>query len=508
MKLSRKNIEAIALQECLTKPAEKLFELPEKVLQFGTGVLLRGLPDYFIDKANRQDIFNGRILMVKSTSNGATDEFSKQDGLYTLCIRGIENGEKIEEYIINSSISRVLSANENWDSILEAASNPEMQVVISNTTEIGITLVQDDIRLYPPLSFPGKLLAFLYTRYKAFSGDPSRGMVIIPTELITGNGEKLKSILNELSKMNRLETGFIEWLNTSNYFCNSLVDRIVPGKLTGNDLSNTQEKLGYEDDLMIMAESFRLWAVESNDDHVKEILSFSKADPSFIIAPDIEKFRELKLRLLNGTHTFSCGLAHLAGFSTVREAMQSEGMSSYLRNRLAKEITGIVACETISFDEAAAFAETTLERFSNPFLDHSWLSICLQYSTKMKLRNVPLLVKHYSKTTAAPEAMSLGFAAFLLFMKPVREVNGIFEGFANGKTYPIQDAEAGYFASQWESSGKENIVSEVLKDTRLWGEDLSLLPGFSKSVHENLQVLIQQGAMTTIRNLELNKTIA
>ncbi len=170
MQLSKKNLKNIKAQPGLIIPDEKLLSLPEKVLQFGTGVLLRGLPDYFIDKANRQGVFNGRVVIVKSTSQGGTDAFSQQDGLFTLCVKGIEDGNKVEETIINSSISRVLSANDEWKTILACAHNPEMQIVISNTTEVGITLVEDNIQSSPPVSFPGKLLAFLYERYKAFKG--------------------------------------------------------------------------------------------------------------------------------------------------------------------------------------------------------------------------------------------------------------------------------------------------------------------------------------------------
>jgi len=77
MILSEKNIRNIAKQQGLDIPAAELFSLPEKVLQFGTGVLLRGLPDYFIDKANKQGIFNGRVVIVKSTSQGGTDAFGE-----------------------------------------------------------------------------------------------------------------------------------------------------------------------------------------------------------------------------------------------------------------------------------------------------------------------------------------------------------------------------------------------------------------------------------------------
>src|SRR5690349_14486569 len=257
MKLSRYTLKNIQT-DSVAVPGEALFELPEKVLQFGTGVLLRGLPDYFIDKANRKGIFNGRIVVVKSTSQGDSSAFDKQDGLYTLCVRGVENGKKVEENIINSSISRVLSANEEWEKILECAHNRDLQIIISNTTEVGIQLVNDDVRHHPPKSYPGKLLAFLYERFKAFGGSAHSGMVIVPTELIPDNGKKLESIVLELAHLNGLEDAFIEWIEKHNCFCNSLVDRIVPGKPQADVQPEIENELGYSDSLLIMSEVYRL----------------------------------------------------------------------------------------------------------------------------------------------------------------------------------------------------------------------------------------------------------
>jgi tagaturonate reductase len=506
MQLSKQTLKEIKVQPGLTIPDEKLFALPERVLQFGTGVLLRGLPDYFIDKANRQGVFNGRVVVVKSTSSGGTDEFTKQDGLYSVCIRGLEDGQQVDEVIINSSISRVLSAKEEWESILLCSHNPDMQVIISNTTEVGITLVEDDIRLFPPLSFPGKLLSFLHQRYKFFKGSAESGMVIVPTELIINNGTKLRSIVLELAKMNKLDDEFINWLETANHFCNSLVDRIVPGKLSGTDLNNTEKKLGYKDDLMIMAECFRLWAIESDSERVKQILSFTQVDEGAVIAADIEKFRELKLRLLNGTHTFSCGLAYLAGFSTVREAMGNEFMSSFVHNLAIKELANAVSGESISYTEACEFAGKVLDRFRNPSLDHQWLSITVQYSSKMKMRNVPLLVRHYEKTNQVPEYMALGFAAYLLFMKATRNSKGQFVGQSNGAEYVIQDDIAQQIADKWNDNDSDRVVENVLSDKNLWGTDLSILNGFAEAVKTSLRSLIKNGAMTSLRQVQLHKT--
>jgi tagaturonate reductase len=446
--------------------------------------------------------------MVKSTSNGNANEFGKQDNLYTLCVKGMEDNKKVEEYIINSSISRVLSANENWSAVLECAHSAALQIIISNTTEVGIVLIEDDIRHFPPHSFPGKLLAFLFERYKAFHGSKESGMVIIPTELIIENGKKLKSIVVELARINKLEDGFISWLQDANQFCNSLVDRIVPGKLPLNDENNTEKKLGYKDDLMIMAESFRLWAIESDNERVKEILSFAQVDEGVVIAPDIEVFRELKLRLLNGTHTFSCGLAFLAGFGTVREAMSNSHMSSFIHGLALNEIPGAMAGSFISYNDACNFARKVLDRFKNPFLDHSWSNITVQYSSKMKMRNVPLLLKYYQNNAATPELMAFGFASYLLFMKCSKNAKGKFYGYTNGAAYEIQDDAAGYFAEKWANHDANALVDEILCDKNFWGEDLSALQGFADAVKVHLDSLQKNGVMATLRRVELNKTPA
>lgn len=505
MQLSKKTISQIGSDVSL--PAQAILELPEKVLQFGTGVLLRGLPDYFIDKANKQGIFNGRVVVVKSTSTGGTDAFATQDGLFTLCVKGIEDSKKTEETIINASISRVLSAAEEWKEILKCAHNPEMQLVISNTTEVGIVLTQDDILQSPPASFPGKLLAFLHERYKAFNGSKESGMVIVPTELITNNGTKLREIVLELAEQNKLEKPFIQWLASANHFCNSLVDRIVPGKLPAAEQKATEAKLGYTDELMIMAEPFRLWAIESDSERVKEVLSFSQADKGVVITPDIEKFRELKLRLLNGTHTFSSGLAVLAGFTTVKEAMASEQMASFVRRLMMLEIAAAMSGDTISYNEACAFANTVIDRFRNPFIDHQWISITMNFTSKMRLRNIPLLLRHYEKADKVPVQMAQGFAAYLLFMKCSKGDDGNYYGQTGSLKYKLQDDKAAYFSEKWKLNTGD-LVKTVLADTELWGLDLSHLPGLVEAITNYIEVIEQEGALSLITEGHLKKTIA
>jgi tagaturonate reductase len=484
-------------------PVENIFSLPEKVLQFGTGVLLRALPDFFIDKANKKGIFNGRIIVVKSME-GSSDYFSRQDNLYTTIIKGIENGKVTEETIINASVSRVLTAKEDWNEILKCAYNKDLQIIISNTTEVGIVLTEDQITNAPPGSFPGKLLAFLYERFKAFNGSEESGMIIIPTELITDNGSVLRDIVITLAKQNNLEPEFIEWIQNDNHFCNSLVDRIVPGRLPAEEHKATEKTLGYEDNLMIMAEPFRLWAIETKSEKVKDILSFAQADEGVILTKDIHKFKELKLRLLNGTHTLSCALAMLSGFITVKEAMNDKAFFNFVHRLIFDELAVATATNGISLEEANAFSAKVLDRFRNPFLEHKWNSIALNYTSKIKARDIPLLKKYYAVKNKAPQHFALGFAAYLLFMKTEYSA-GKYVKNLHEKEYILQDEEAGYLYNLWQENNAQTIVNAVFKNNRLWGEDLTQYENFAETVSLFLHSLSETGAQKTIENL-INKT--
>ncbi|MEO9005300.1 MAG: tagaturonate reductase, partial [Ginsengibacter sp.] len=343
MKLSRYTLKNISSENVIV-PDQEIFELPEKVLQFGTGILLRGLPDYFIDRANRNGVFNGRVVMIKSTSKGDASSYDKQDGLYTLCERGFKNGKKTEENIIISSVSRVLIAQTDWSKILECAHDKNFEIIISNTTEVGITLVHEDIKRFPPVSFPGKLLAILYERFIAFNGSEDSGFVIVPTELIVDNGKKLESIVQELAHLNSLDDKFIEWLENCNYFCSSLVDRIVTGTPDKDVKESIENELGYTDELLTVSEVYSLWAIEG-DQKIKDVLSFGAVGDGIVIEPNIDLHRELKLRLLNGTHTLTCGLAFLAGYRLVRDAMEDDLSSGFIEGLMKNEIAPSIPYE-------------------------------------------------------------------------------------------------------------------------------------------------------------------
>lgn len=485
----------------LIKPDASLLQLPEKILQFGTGILLRGLPGYLVDKANRQGLFQGRILAVKSTSRGPLEAFNQQHGLYTLAIRGIENKKPVEENIICSSLRRVLPATTHWRDVMQSAGNPDLKIIISNTTEAGLQLIEETIFQDPPRTFPGKLLAFLYRRYHAFKAAKGQGMVIIPTELVPENGQRLKEIIRHLTEYNKLEYQFTDWLEQENYFCNSLVDRIVPGKPDEIFTQVFESEYGYHDELLITAEPYHLWAVEG-DEQIASMVSFSQADQGMIITSDINTYREIKLRLLNGAHTLSCGVSFLADIPTVKGTMDHPLIASYINRLMFDEIIPSIPYP-VDKEKAADFARKVLDRFRNPYIHHQWLDISTQYTVKMKMRVVPILLRHYELFTAVPKLMAFGFAAYFFFMKINRQQDHRYFAGNNGSKYTVTDSEALYFYTQWKRfhGDTDALTEEVLRNIGLWGTDLTGLPGFADSVKAQLHTMSEGGMLHALQTV-------
>ena len=471
MKLKRSILQDIAGVNNLILPTEEQLNYPEKVLQFGTGVLLRGLPDQYISEANRAGKFRGRVVVVKSTQNGTTDDFADQDGLYTVCVKGIDNGQLVDKAYVNASISRVLSATEDWTSILAFAKSEDLSIVTSNTTEVGIVYTEEPILDGVPSSFPGKLLAILHERFIHFNGDASKGLVIIPAELIEENGSKLADILNRLAVHNQLGEAFIQWLNQANPICNTLVDRIVPGKLSAIDQATTETALGYSDALMIMAEPFGLWAIASTDQRVMDALGFCDEAKGCRVVPSIQQFKELKLRMLNASHTFSCGVSMLAGMELVKDSMNNETVKTYISQLALEEIANAITGDKISTAEADAFGKAVLDRFANPFLEHKWVSISAQFTLKMKIRCLPLIIATYEKTGQLPLRMLIGFSAYLVQMDLVN------------------------------SNDLSTSLSNVLSDKETWGQDLAAIPGFQDKVLVITASIQSKGILPTINQL-------
>ena len=482
--------EAYQHRDDLKVPTSQQLNLPEKVLQFGTGRFLRGFADYFIDRANRQGLFGGRVVVVSSTGSGRGALFNDQDGLYTLCIQGLDDGEPVERRSIIGSVSRAIAAPDAWDKVLRLARSSDLELILSNTTEVGIQLdTNDAIDLDPPRSYPGKLTAFLYERARAFKYAPSAGLTILPCELIEDNGARLRGIVLELAERWELDEAFIEWLETSNTFCDTLVDRIVTGRPGEEELQKHQDELGYTDELFTTAEIYRLWAIRATQDQIP----FAGADEGIVVAEDITPYRERKVRILNGTHTSTVPAAFLSGHETILDAMRADATSSFIRSTMLEDIV-----PSLDVEGGRPFAEDVLQRFANPYLEHQLIDITLQITSKMRPRVVPSIRRYHEKHDALPRHLCFGFAAYLRFMRGVEAKDGTIYGRRGDEKYPIRDDHADHLMQAWqdvkEPSDLPAFVERICGVEDFWGLNLNDIPGFAETVTRHLQAIQEHGA--------------
>jgi tagaturonate reductase len=461
---------------------------PEKIVQFGTGAFLRGFFDFFVDEANRRGEFSGCIVAVSSTGSSRDAQLNAQDGLFTLAIQGIEEGRATQRSQLVSSVTRAISAGEEWGSVLALARDPELRLVVSNTTEVGIVLDEEDrFDADPPRSFPGKLTRFLYERASHFGFDVTRGLIVLPCELIEDNGTALRGIVLELAHRWRLDPKFEGWLESAVTFCNTLVDRIVPGPPSRDDAARLEASLGYRDALLTMCETYALFAIEG-DEALRSRLGFAN-DPRIVVAPDIRPYRERKVRVLNGGHTISVPIALLAGLETVREAVEDERVGRFMRRAILDEIV-----PSLDAADADTFARDVLARFANPYIRHALIDITLHQTTKLRVRVVPSIVGYHQRTGRVPGALAFGFAGYLAFMRG--EV--LAERRAAG--LPVrEDSEGDRVRAAWagtdisSDASLEAFVARLGADVTLWGTDLAALDGFIPLVADNLGRILRHG---------------
>ena len=411
---------------------------PEKVIQFGEGGFLRGFADWMLQALNEKTDFFGSVVVVQPIKDGLCDTLTAQDCIYTHLIRGVEGVEKS----VIDVISRCVKPYDNYDEYLKLAENPDFRFIISNTTEAGICYDDEDsLNSAPAKTFPAKLTQLLYKRFKLGLG----GFIILPCELIDRNGDNLKKAVLQYAKRWELEDGFIGWINSENHFCNTLVDRINTGYPKGEDID-----LGYEDNMLNTSEFFHLWVIEADCD-IEAELPFSKAGLNVIVTKDaLEMYRTRKVRILNGAHTSLVAYALLEGFDTVKSCMDDKTMRAHAEKCIFEEI---IPTLDLPRDELTDYANSVLERFSNPYIKHYWSSIVLNSVSKFKVRVLPSILEYIKRFDKMPSTLLLSFAKLIELYKT---------------DMTNDDKDVTEFM-------KTHSTREILANTALWDIDLSFI---------------------------------
>ena len=498
MRLNRKTIASIPHSAGVT--VGRLAEFPERILQFGEGNFLRSFVDWMIDAMNRRDLFGGRAVVVQPIERGLVDVLNEQDGLYTLILRGLQGGKVIEQREVIAAISRGIDPYRDWDAFLAAAAQPDLRFAVSNTTEAGIAYLDEPRPVGRcPASFPAKVAALLAERFSRLDGDPAKGLIFLPCELIDRNGDQLRSCVLRHAAAWGLSQECVRWVTGCNRFLNTLVDRIVPG-YPHEEMGTLTATLGYEDRLLTTSEIFHVWVIEGDTEVAKE-LPLTQAGLNVVWTPDLQPFRTRKVRILNGAHTMTALAAHLAGLDTVRQCVEDTVFGAYLRRGIFDEILPLL---TLPAKETRAFAEDVMERLANPFIKHNLISIALNSVSKYRVRVLPSLLEYRAAHHRLPPALTFSLAALLAFYRGTTIVDGALIGQRESGPYPVKDdapvLEA--FADQWRRYEHHcdalALCRALLARTDFWGEDLSALPDLLEGIAAQVARILQAGVRQAI----------
>lgn len=457
---------------------------PIKVLQFGEGNFLRAFVDWMIDILNEKTGFNGAVQVVQPIAQGMGTMVNAQDGLYHVVLNGIQQGKPVRETRLISSVANVLNPFENFESYLKLAENPDLKFIISNTTEAGITFDPKDTNPdVLPGSFPGKLTVLLYYRFKFFKGQSEKALTIMPCELIEKNGEALRNTILQYVAHWNLGDAFKTWIDKHTLFCNTLVDRIVPG-FPKDTISEIQNEIGYEDNLVVTAEPFHLWVIEPklpsgvSDEGLRKAFPVEEAGLQVKFVRDLTPYRTRKVRILNGAHTAMVPVAYLQGLRTVREAVEDKFTGEFIRLALEEEIIPTLDLPKQELDQ---FSADVMERFQNPSIRHELMSISLNSISKYQVRVLPSVLEYIKRTGKMPDRLLYSLAALIRFYK----------GEWQGQPIAVNDTPTilAFFQKVWTSKDPSVVVQEVLSNKEFWGTDLTTIKGLKDVVEKHLIAL-------------------
>ena len=478
---------------------------PERIIQFGEGNFLRAFVDWIIWNMNAKTNFNGSVVVVQPIDKGMVEWLNGQDCLYHVNLQGRLNGEPVNSLERIDVISRALNPYSQNAAFMALAEQPDIRFIISNTTEAGITFDPScKFTDAPASAYPGKLVQLLYRRYKTFNGCPSKGLILMPCELIFLNGHHLKECIYQYIELWNEDLGadyegFKEWFTKYNYVCATLVDRIVPG-FPRKDIAAIQEKVGYNDNLVVQAEIFHLWVIEKPEnmtiEQLREEFPAEKAGLHVLIAESEKPYHERKVTLLNGPHTVLSPVAYLSGINIVRDACNDPVIGQYIHKVQFEELMETL---NLPMDELRQFASDVLERFNNPYVDHQVTSIMLNSFPKFETRDLPGLKTYLERKGELPKGLVLGLAAIITYYKGGTRADGA----------PIQPNDAqeimDLLSQLWATGDLRKVAEGVLGATDIiWKEskqDLNTIPGLTDMVEGFLRDIQDKGMVETVKSI-------
>ena len=447
-----------------------------KILQYGEGNFLRTFVDVYFDTLNKNDGGMYAVNIVKPITFGTLERFEKQNNKYHIVLRGMESGKAVENVYKIDSLEKVIDPFSDYESYIALAKDPELKIIVSNTTEAGICYNgEDKMDGFDGITYPAKLTKFLYERFNAGLG----GVYLLPVELIDNNADELKKCVDKYIELWSLPEVFKKWNDEQNFYCNTLVDRIVSGYPRDEETKARLEALiGEKDELMSIGEPFGLWAVEKKGniaDYIKEGVH----NIEVVLTDNIGYYKKRKVRVLNGSHTNLVPTALMLGAVTVYDCMVDKKLSAFVEDTLKSEIIPFVSDD---IGATTVFANSVKDRFMNPFLNHQLVSISLNSISKWRARVLPSFKDYYERYGEIPPCLTIGFSYLMALYSSIEKQGDKYLVQVPNRTIELKDdlPYLEYFA------GGGSVV-DFMSKADVWGEDLTAYAGFAEAVFANVE---------------------
>jgi fructuronate reductase len=326
-----------------------------------------------------------------------------------------------------------------------------------------------------PKSAPGVIVEALARRKTA--GLPA--FSVMSCDNMPENGHVTRNVITAYAQA--IDSELAAWIETHVTFPSTMVDRIVPAA-TAETLEQVAKATGVVDPVAIACEPFRQWVIEDN--FVAGRPEWEKAGAELV--KDVLPYEEMKLRMLNGSHSFLAYLGYLAGYQHISECMQDE---NYRRTAHALMLQEQAPTLKVQGVDLAKYADSLIARYTNPALRHRTWQIAMDGSQKLPQRWLDSIRWHLANGSQFT-LLALGVAGWMRYVGGVDEQGEAIE-VSDPLLAEIQQAVAA-------SQEGEARVKALLGLNTIFGTDLPANEKFVKQVTESYLALRENGAKATV----------
>ena len=481
-----KTIASITLPANVKQPQYDRQQLRSRIVHFGFGAFHRAHQALLTDRVLNAEGGDWGICEISLFSGDKLmSQLRAQDHLFTVLEKGAEGNQPI----IVGAVHECLNAKlDSLAAIIEKFCEPQVAIVSLTITEKGYCIdpatgkldVQNERILHDlenptePHSAPGILVEALHRRRE-------RGLTpfsVLSCDNIPDNGHVVKNAVLGMAQKRSPELA--EWIAEHVSFPGTMVDRIVPAA-TDASLAEIADVLGVDDPCAISCEPFIQWVVEDN---------FVAGRPAWEAAgvqlvQDVLPWEQMKLRMLNGSHSFLAWLGYLSGFAHISDCMQDEALRQAARQLMLTEQAPTLRITGVDLD---AYADSLIDRFTNPALQHRTWQIAMDGSQKLPQRMLEGIRVHLQRGTPWP-LLALGVAGWM------RYVSGVDDA---GQAIDVRDPLSDKIRAIVDSSTEQTRVQALLGLSEIFGEDLPQDAGFVDAVSNAYQRIQHTGARQAI----------